>query len=213
MILIQRNSIDQFDRIFRINFINSLPGFKSTNLCGTVSKKNITNLSIFNSVVHLGANPPLMGMVVRPLSIARHSLENILETGHFTINHVNDKIFKKAHQTSAKYPPEISEFKETGLKEVFSDRIKAPYVKEAVIRIGLEFKEKIEIKSNESILLVGEIMEVFLPKKVLKSDGFIDIASAQTITSSGLDAYYKVSKLSRLSYAKTTRSLTENNIF
>ena len=42
----------------RIALINSLSGFKSLNLIGTINNQGQTNLAIFNSVVHIGANPP-----------------------------------------------------------------------------------------------------------------------------------------------------------
>lgn len=47
---------------------------------GTVNKIGHTNLAIFNSVIHIGANPPLMGFISRPNSGERHTLENIQET-------------------------------------------------------------------------------------------------------------------------------------
>ena len=92
-------------------FINSLSGYKSANLVGTKSKTGQENLSIVSSVVHLGANPPLMGFVVRPHSkdSPRHTFENLESTSFFTLNHVNDKIIKESHQTSARYPREVSE--------------------------------------------------------------------------------------------------------
>lgn len=83
------------------------------------NKTGQTNLAIFNSLVHIGANPPLIGFVVRPDSAERHTLNNILETGFYTINHINENIYKQAHQTSARYPEEISEFAATGLNEQY----------------------------------------------------------------------------------------------
>lgn len=42
----------------RVSLINSLSEFKSLNLIGTINNQGQTNLAIFNSVVHIGANPP-----------------------------------------------------------------------------------------------------------------------------------------------------------
>ncbi|MFT6388340.1 MAG: hypothetical protein ACJAUP_001720 [Cellvibrionaceae bacterium] len=44
---------------FHVNFINSLSGFKSANLIGTVDSVQNTNLAIVSSVIHLCAKPPL----------------------------------------------------------------------------------------------------------------------------------------------------------
>ena len=84
----------------RAAFINSLSGFKSVSLVGTINNLGQTNLAIFNSVIHIGANPALIGMIIRPNSVNRHTLENLLETECYTINHINKDIYKKAHPKS-----------------------------------------------------------------------------------------------------------------
>ena len=86
--LITKENILDFEKLYRTNLTNSLSGFKSANLIGTISKEGKTNLAIFNSVIHVGANPPLMGLLMRPVSDERHTYTNIKETNHFTINHI-----------------------------------------------------------------------------------------------------------------------------
>ena len=86
---------------YRAAFVNSLSGFKSVALIGTKDANGQTNLAIFNSFVHIGANPPYIGFISRPDSVDRHTLSNIMETGYYTINHINESIFRQAHQTSA----------------------------------------------------------------------------------------------------------------
>ena len=100
---------------YRAHLINSLSGFKSANLIGTQDSNGQTNLAIVSSVFHLGAHPPLVGMIIRPHSVPRHTLENLLATKQYTINHVNKDIYNKAHQTSARYEKDKPEFDATGL--------------------------------------------------------------------------------------------------
>jgi flavin reductase (DIM6/NTAB) family NADH-FMN oxidoreductase RutF len=199
---ITNKNILTFEKLFRTNFVNSLSGFKSANLIGTISLDGQTNLAIFNSVIHVGANPSALGFLMRPVSVERHTYNNIKQTGHFTINHINKEIFKQAHQTSASYEKDISEFDACGLTPEYTETIKAPYVKESKIKIGLKFLEEQEIKSNGTIFIVGEIVEIILPDNVTAKDGFIDIEKAGTIAISGLDSYHETKKISRLSYAK-----------
>ena len=54
--------------------------------------------------------PALAGMILRPHSVDRHSLEYLLETGVYTLNQVHEGIHAAAHQTSARYPRAVSEF-------------------------------------------------------------------------------------------------------
>jgi flavin reductase (DIM6/NTAB) family NADH-FMN oxidoreductase RutF len=199
---ITKEEILKFEKLYRAAFVNSLSGFKSANLIGTISVEGKTNLAIFNSVIHVGANPPLMGFLMRPVSVERHTYNNIKETGHFTINHINKEIFKQAHQTSASYEKEISEFDACDLTPEYTETIKAPYVKESKIKVGLKFLEEQEIKSNGTIIIVGEIQEVILANDIIFTDGFVDIEKAGTIAISGLDSYHETNRIARLFYAK-----------
>ncbi|WP_394758957.1 flavin reductase family protein [Flavobacterium sp.] len=192
----------------RVHFINSLGGFKSVSLLGTTNNNGQTNLAIFSSIFHIGANPPLIAVVFRPSPPERDTLRNILETGFYTINHINENIYKQAHQTSARYDSDISEFDITGLQSEYKNNFKAPFVKESNIQLGVEFKEKIEITINNTIMIIGEIKEVYFPQNCLNEDGFLDLEKANTITCSGLDSYHKTTKLDRLSYAKPDEIIT-----
>ncbi len=200
--IIKKEDILKFEKLYRAAFVNSLPGFKSANLIGTISKEGKTNLAIFNSVIHVGANPPLMGFLMRPISVERHTYTNITEINHFTINHINKEIFKQAHQTSARYNKEISEFDACGLTPEYTKHLKAPYVKESKIKIGLILLEEQNIKTNGTILIIGEIQEVIIPEDNILDDGIIDVEKAGTIAISGLDSYHETKKITRLSYAK-----------
>lgn len=201
MIITEQNILE-FDKIYRAAFVNSLAGLKSANLIGTISSEGKTNLAIFSSVIHVGANPPLMGLLMRPVSVERHTYANIKETGYFTINHINKEIYKKAHQSSARYEKDISEFDECKLTPQFTEAVKAPYVEESKIKIGLKFVEEQEIKSNGTIFMIGEIIEIILPDDIFIVDGYIDLEKAGTIAISGLDGYHETKRIARLSYAK-----------
>jgi flavin reductase (DIM6/NTAB) family NADH-FMN oxidoreductase RutF len=196
------DDILNFDQRYRATFINSLGGFKSVALIGTVNGGGQTNLAIFNSLFHLGANPPLFGLMVRPNSVERHTLNNILETGEFTVNHITENFYKQAHQTSARYAHNISEFDATGLTAEYKEHVKAPFVKESNIQIGAEFLRKIDINENGTIIIIAKITSVTIPQNCIGTDGCIDIEKAGTITCAGLDGYYTTSRLARLSYAK-----------
>ncbi len=205
--IITKTQICDMEKPYRVKLINSLSGFKSANLIATINKKGITNLALFSSVIHVGANPPLMGVLFRPLSAIRHTYDNIKETKHFTINHVNKSIYQSAHQTSARYDENTSEFSACGLTEEYTQTIKAPYVKESNIKIALEYVEEHNIKANDTVFLVGEILEVILPENIVKPDGYVDIESAGTLTTSALDGYHETKLIDRLSYAKTDKKL------
>ncbi len=193
----------ELGKIERANLINSISGYKSANLIGTISSSKQTNLAIFSSVVHIGANPPLLGFIMRPVGeIPRHTYENIKETGVYTINHVHENFAEKAHFTSAKFEKDVSEFEKCQLTEEFIDKFAAPFVRESRIKTGLKFVEEIPIKLNKTILIVGEIRHIILPENALLGDGNVDLNSVADICISGLDTYHQVRKLKTFPYAK-----------
>ena len=79
--LFNASDIANMEQRYRANFINALSGFKSANLIGTISKSGQHNLAIVSSVFHIGAHPPLMGMIMRPHTVPRDTLQNIKDTG------------------------------------------------------------------------------------------------------------------------------------
>ena len=199
---INLSDIENFDHRYRTTLINSLSGAKSTVLIGTINNSKQTNLAIFNSIFHLGATPPLIGIVFRPNSVDRHTLENILNIKEYTINFVSESFVNKAHQTSARYPADVSEFSAVGLTEEFDNKIKAPYVRESIVKVGMHFINKMNFDENNTLIIIGKVTQLYLPKNILSADGFINHAEAKSITSIGLDAYCNVKLLTRLNYAK-----------
>ena len=206
-ITLSKNDLQAMEQRERTRLVNSLSGFKSANLIGSCDSQGAANLAVISSVVHLGSHPPLFGFIVRPCKRRRHTLDNILQTKHFTINSIGADFFKKAHQTSARYPKEVSEFESVGLTPYYDDDISAPFVLESALKIGLELKEHIQIESNHTQMLIGEVVTLHAPKKAFMPDGYLDLEALDTVTISGLDSYHVTQRLQRLSYAKPDEPL------
>ena len=196
----------------RAHLINSLPGFKSANLIGTINNQGQTNLAMFSSVVHLGSSPPLIGFITRPDSVILHTLENIKQTKQYTINQVSEYFYVGAHQTSASYLREENEFTQTGLSEHYIDGYSAPFVKESHLKYVLTLREIMPITLNNTQLVIGEVTEILCDEQAIKSDGYIDIEALNSVSISGLDSYHVSDRLSRLSYAQTGRLPTNMNV-
>lgn len=198
----KKEDIDNWDKHYRVKFVNSLSGYKSVHLIGTKSKAGQTNLALFNSVVHISANPPRLGFISRPLSVERHTYNNIKETNVFTINHVHKSFVEQAHYTSAKFNANESEFDACHLTDVYTDSIDAPYVGESTIQIGLKLVEDIEIKASGCRLIVGEIQEVIMPDEYAESSGQLDLELANDMVVTDLNQYSSVMKFMNLPKAE-----------
>ena len=197
--LSQKNILES-EKLFRTKLINSLAGIRQVALIGTKSKDGQENVAIFNSLIHLGAHPPLFGFISRPHTVERDTLENIKETGSYTLNYLDKKWMKEAHQTSARYPKEQSEFEATGLRPQYVEHCLAPFVKEAEIKIEMKFQQIVDIEINNTKMVVGSIERIHIPKNRLAEDGLVK--PFDLLLSGGLDAYYTSEFLSQLPYTK-----------
>jgi flavin reductase (DIM6/NTAB) family NADH-FMN oxidoreductase RutF len=190
----------QLDPAFRRNLINCLPGYKPLHLMGTQNAAGITNLALFSQLIHLGADPPLVGILFRPHTVKRDSLENILETGVFTLNHVRTDAYVQAHWTSASW--EESEFSATGFTEEYKAGVQAPFVQGSPVQLACSLVETQTLAINKTILLIAKIEQVFVDEKGLREDGSLDLNALGIATVSGLDEYHSGQSLGRLAYAK-----------
>ena len=198
-----KQDISDWDRVLRLKIINSVTGIKPANLIGTVGDNGITNLAIFSSVVHLGSRPALLGFVARPRTDAvGHTLDNIIETGHYTINHIHPEQTEQAQYTSAKFEASISEFDVCGFTEEYVDDFKAPFVQESQFKIGMQFVEAIDI-SNGTKLVIGEIEHLVLPDIDLNK-GDLDLEQSKTVGISGLNSYYELRKIEQHPFARVS---------
>lgn len=200
---LSKKDIGNLNRVKRLNIINSVTGIKPGNLIGTKSLKGETNLAIFSSLIHLGSNPALLGFIVRPANkIRRDTYQNILETGYYTINHITNKITKKAHYSSIKFSSDISEFDKLNLTEEYLNGFEVPFLKESTVKIGMKFQEEIDIKSNGTKLIIGEIIHLNIPEKALSSEGYLNLEQLDTIGIGGLNSYYQLTLKEQYPYAR-----------
>jgi flavin reductase (DIM6/NTAB) family NADH-FMN oxidoreductase RutF len=200
--IIDKNKIEQLEQRYRTTFINSLAGFRQAVLVGTKSTEGHSNLAIFNSLIHLGAHPALYGLINRPDSVQRDTLQNIISTKAYTLNYVRAADYKRAHQTSARYDKQISEFEAVGFEPAYLPSCTAPIVKNAVVSIAMQLEEIIPIAINGTILIVGSVQQIHIDEQLVEQDGFVSLSEEQVVISQGLDAYFVPSPLGRLAYAK-----------
>jgi flavin reductase (DIM6/NTAB) family NADH-FMN oxidoreductase RutF len=200
-------SILEAESFFRRDLINGLSGYKSLNLIGTKNKEGMSNLAPFSQIFHIGATPPLVGILFRPHTVPRHTLENILNTGFFSLNHVTKEFYQQAHQTAASY--ELSEFESVGIEEEYLNDFFAPFVKVSPVKTACAYVEHQTLEVNGTVLVIASIEHVWVEEKGLRPDGSLDLNVLGTVTVSGLDEYHTGQKLARLGYPKPGKELKE----
>ena len=180
----------------RALLINSLPGYKTGMLVGTCDADDQTNLAIISSHVHLGSNPPLLAMILRPNKgrSERHTLGNILDTRCWTLNGFTLDHAARAHQTSAPYPKTQSEFDACGFEEERLPAFVAPFVKDAPLQIGCALREHHPLAINGTHMVIGEVQRLHYPEAARRSDGALALDAMGLVAIAGLDTYTQPDK-------------------
>jgi flavin reductase (DIM6/NTAB) family NADH-FMN oxidoreductase RutF len=198
-----KKNILEMDKVKRLNIVNSITGIKPGNLIGTISNDHFPNLAIFSSIVHLGSNPALLGFILRPQhKVRRDTYNNILGNGSYTVNHLPNHLTKNGHYTSVKFDKNQSEFEYCNFKKYYIDGFKAPFVKESNLSIGMKFLESIPIKANNTVMVVGCVEHVLVNEDAISDEGYIDLEILKSSGISGLNSYYKLTKIDSYPYAR-----------
>ncbi len=196
------SDIEAQDKIYRLNLINSVSGYKSAQLIGTRSEAGKENLAVFSSVIHLGSNPPYIGFILRPTTVPRHSYSNFKAHGSFSLNAITADQIAAAHHSSASYPEGISEFEKTGLVAETKAGTDIPFVKGSPIQLLCSYENEYLIKENNTLLIVGMIQELFIDEGLLLEDGWVQLDKGKIVSINGLDGYALPQLLDRFPYAR-----------
>jgi flavin reductase (DIM6/NTAB) family NADH-FMN oxidoreductase RutF len=202
MICIDKTTFQSLSKVPKLNLINSCMGYKSANLIGTVSGEGQTNLAVFSSVTHLGSDPALLGFILRPTTVSRHTYSSIKETNNFSVNAISQSFIAQAHQTSANYPIEVSEFEVTGIEPEWKEGISIPFVKESPIQLLCKYVNEYEIKENGTIHVIASIEKIFVKEELLGEDFWIQLDKGNVVAINGLDGYAKTELIERFPYAR-----------
>lgn len=96
---------------------------------GTVDENGVRNLapySFFNVVA--GTPPTVLFSPGRRNGEPKDTLHNVVATGEFTINLVDEALAEAMNLTSGEYGPEVDEFELAGLTTVPGEVVRAPLV-------------------------------------------------------------------------------------
>jgi len=153
----------------RYKLLTSLVFPRPIALISTRSETGVANCapySYFNAVCE---DPMLvvLSFNLRTDSQRKHSLANILRTGEFVVNLVDEGIANGMHLSSAEYPEDVSEFGPAGFTEAACRVVAHPRIAEAPASFECKLFRRIEVGPVRDIIL-GEVVHIHA------RDGLID---------------------------------------
>ena len=177
---------------------NKCHGVKTPFLLGS-EFNGFPNLTLVSNVFHIGASPHLIGIIFRPDTVERHGLENIRSSKRFSLNSCGIDAIEDVHQTSARYPREVSEFDACGFNKKLY--LNTPYISSAQMAIFLELESEMKIAANGTHLVIGRVQDILINDELLCNEK-IDFSKLYDHAVIGLNEYVRSEKLFSLSYAK-----------
>lgn len=202
MIHFSKDAIKELPKIPRLNLINSCTGYKSANLIATKTINGQSNVAIFSSITHLGSDPAMLGFILRPTTVPRHTYQNIKDLGYFTVNHITESMIIDAHHSSAAYDDKTSEFDKTNLEEEYHDGISVPFVKDSPVQILCKYLNEYEIKENGTVHIIASIEQLFVKENLIQKDHWLRLDAEKVVTINGLDGYCVPKLADRFEYAR-----------
>lgn len=190
---------------YRGLLLNCFTAPKPAFLVGTRGRSSdgedaVDNLSLFSQVIHLGANPFLIGLVIRPDVVERHTLRNLRQNGLLTLSIVTQSMLPAAHQCSAKYPSEVSEFDAVGFERIYLQDFPVPAVAGSPVQMALNVVEWNHISTNDTSMAIAQVEHLYFSGSP-GEDGHWNGAEHDVVACGGLDGYYGLNWLGRQGYA------------
>ena len=167
-------------------------GPRPTVCVSTISQKGESNLAPYSFVTPLKMEPPLIGVLVGG---EKDTLLNARETEGFVVAPLTDNWKNKGVRTEIELPRGESEFKEVGLTESDSEKVKPPGVKEAPINLECRYSD--EFKMADSFLLVGEVIHIAYKDGAIK-DGRINLEEWGAVGHIGDEDFCVAKKVTRI---------------
>jgi flavin reductase (DIM6/NTAB) family NADH-FMN oxidoreductase RutF len=140
-------------------------------LVSTVDRDRVPNLAPFSFFSGVGSVPPtlLFCPVLRAgrtddRAPRKDTLRNVEETGEFVVNVVSESMAAAANVTAAEVPPDVDEFRLSGLTALPGDLVQAPRVAESPAQMECKLLQVIYTsdKPGGGVIVLGEIVRFHL---------------------------------------------------
>lgn len=174
-------------------------GWVST--CSLAGVANVAPFSWFNAV----CGDPLMVMIAvgKRHGGMKDTSANIRDTAEFVANVATEASAAQMVQSSADYPPEVSEFDAVGLTPLPSTVVRPPRVGESPIHLECKLEQIIPLGNQSTDLIIGRCEVLHVAREVLAEDGYVDVAKLRPIARLGRDEYAVVTDYIRFPRPRT----------
>lgn len=186
-------NFDQLERAQRYKLLVGLVVPRPIALVTSQSDTGVVNAAPFSFFNVLADEPPLVILSIedRDSGPMKDSARNMMASGEFVVNLVDESIAAQMHGCAVDYPPEVSEIEMVGFSTAPSVFVKPPRIVEAPASLECTLHSKVEIQTRR--ILFGQVRHLHV------RDGLVDGASLRV----NMEKYQPVGRLFANRYCKT----------
>ncbi len=159
----------------------------SLDAAGTL---NLAPFSYFNGI---SSRPPLISLSIGHRKfggelVKKDTLRNIEATGEFVINIPGEELAAQVNQSSAEYPPDVSELSEVGLTTVPSEIVKPPRVAECRVAMECKLERVVMLGKPRALngLVIAEVVRWHVDDAIWDADAaMVDVERLKPLSRLG----------------------------
>ncbi|MEA3143013.1 MAG: hypothetical protein QOG31_337 [Thermoplasmata archaeon] len=163
----------------------------------TVDRAGLVNAAPFSWFNAVCADPPMVMVSIRarPDGTLKDTARNLRDTGEFVVNVAPAKLAQGMVQTSAEYPPDVSEVEEVGLRTAPSLRVAPPRLADSPVHLECRLHRLIQLgRRDDQSLVLGEVVHLAADDDVLDADGNLDPLKVTLVGRMGGSRYVDTSR-------------------
>jgi flavin reductase (DIM6/NTAB) family NADH-FMN oxidoreductase RutF len=119
-----------------------------------------------SSICPVSANPPMIGMAVRP---ERYSYDIIKKSGEFVVNIPSENLLKISDYCGVASGKNVNKFESAQLTPAPCEKLKAPLILECPVNIGCVVKQIVRYGGTHDFF-VGEVVSIQADEGVLRTN-------------------------------------------
>ncbi|KEO83544.1 flavin reductase family protein [Tumebacillus flagellatus] len=170
----------------------------------TMDENGTLNLAPFSFFTAVAANPLTICFSVMRRGTdgaKKDTLQNIEATKEFVVNIVSESFAVPMNVTATEFPPEVSEFEQSGLTPAPSTVVQPPRVAESKINFECKLHQIVEVGGDQpgaSALVIGEVVHIHVDDSIHLPGGKIDVQGLQPIGRLAANDYVRVTDIFEL---------------
>ena len=146
----------------------------------TLDASGVSNLAPFSYFNIVASRPALVSISIgqrvwQGQRQKKDTLQNIEALGEFVVNVATEALLDQVNQSSADYPPGVSEIEATGLTPIPAHRVRPPRIAECPIHLECVLRQVVSLGDQPQVgLVIGEVIHYHAADEVLDEAGVPD---------------------------------------